>query len=510
MPQFSNWLVAVTLPNRSIEDPMTSALRESAALPKPELAAAKPSTSSKPHRGIFDWDQKFDAIERLATSKGGGGNNQQIAAWILNVKENDKDAERLSGSFKSWHWREGGSLPTGDIGRKFVAAVVARFQEFGCTSETAAAVLLYRPYQEFWELFPEKVRKALKTPSQLEAETHTLVRDHDAFHPLWIARGLALERTKPNRGRIDQKFYFLNPDSAHTWREVINSGQYRQYLECSDALDTFLADEDDQVWRKFISSGKADGAVMLGGGGPSKDLAVIGSMLDQAPTDANLHYALVDISIYMLMSSVQLIDSSLILENRRGRVHLCPLIWDFMNLAGAGPKLRRPEKNVAWFLPGGTIGNLNEQAFFHSISQESEPGDLFIVGAETLGSADLEAEKTGLIKKYKHPAIRGFLGTPLRAAWHELKLQTSLDEALDNLAIDVVDGLGSRHSTVPGSAAVEIAVNANNEKIVLLTSTRYTESSFCETIEAHHFKHELTVPSRKNKNYKQFVFRKIP
>jgi hypothetical protein len=247
---------------------------------------------------------------------------------------------------------------------------------------------------------------------------------------------------------------------------------------------------------------QADGAIMLGGGGPSKDLAIIRSMLDHAQAN-KVHYALVDISIYMLMASVKLIHSSLVIEKRRGRLELCPLTWDFINLAGARPKLRRPGKNVAWFLPGGTIGNLNEHAFFHSIAQESEHGDLLIIGAETLGSVDLEADKAALIKKYKDPAFRGFLGTPLRAAWHDLNLQMSLDEALDNLKIAVVDGLRSRHSTVPGSATVEIAVDASGgEKILLLTSTRYTESYLSEAIEAYHFKHEVTVPSRKNKNYK--------
>lgn len=472
----------------------------------PDALQPKP-LSPKPKRGIYEWDLKFDAIEKLATSKGGGGTDQQIAAWILKVDEKHDDAVRLAGSFKSWQYREGGSLPTGDIGKKFIAGLLERFKEFDCTSLTAAAIFQHRPYREFCELFSDHVRRALQPPGEIE--THTQVRDQDRYHPLWIARGLVMERTKPNRGKIDQKFYFLNPDSAHTWREVISSGQYRQYIECSDALETFLADEDSQIWRKFISSGTADGAIMLGGGGPSKDMAIIGSMLDHAPTDSKVHYSLVDISIYMLMSSVQLIDSSLILERRRARVELSPVIWDFMNLLGAGPKLRRPGKNVAWFLPGGTIGNLDEQAFFHSISEEAEPGDLLILGAEMLGHQDFEAEKAILTRKYRQPAIRGFLGTPLRAAWHELKLPMSLDEALDNIKIDLVDGLSSRHSTIPGSAAVEIFVEVNGEKTVLLTSTRYTESSLCEAI-ARHFKFEQAVPSGKNKNYKQLIFRYIP
>jgi hypothetical protein len=464
----------------------------------------------KSKKGIFDFDKKFEAIEALASSRKGGGTDQQIAAWILQVPTTHCDATRLAGSFKSWRWSETGHAPTGEIGQKFVGAVIERLKEFGCTSPVVGGVFLNAPYEEFWNLFPDRIKAALKSPIQLHRQINGHVSHDDAFHRLWVSRSLALERTKAERGRIDQKFYFLNPDSAHTWREVINSGQYRQYLECSDALEEFLADNDVRLWRNFISSENADGAVMLGGGAPSKDLAVIGGMLDYAPEGIRVHYALVDISIYMLMSSIQLIESSLILENRRRSVELSPLICDFMNLKGAAPRLRRRGKNIAWFLPGGTIGNLNELAFFQSIHQEAQAGDLLVIGAETLGTVDLEAEKEALIKKYRHPAVRGFLGTPLRAAWHELKIHMSLDEALDHLAIDMVDGLSSKHSTVPGSATVEISISARGEKTVLITSTRYAEKDFCEFGRGFYFKHEMTVSSRRNKNYKQFVFRYVP
>jgi hypothetical protein len=129
------------------------------------------------------------------------------------------------------------------------------------------------------------------------------------------------------------------------------------------------------------------------------------------------------------------------------------------------------------------------------------------IGAETVGTSDFEAEKVALIKKYKHPAIKDFLETPLRAAWHDLNLRTSLEQALDDLHIDVVDGLSSGHSVVPQSASVEISLTVEGEKIALLTSTRYEEESFVEFVERNHFKHISTVPSYKNKNYKQFSFR---
>jgi hypothetical protein len=190
---------------------------------------------------------------------------------------------------------------------------------------------------------------------------------------------------------------------------------------------------------------------------------------------------------------------------------LTPLICDFTNLQGAGEKLRQGPNSVAWFLPGGTIGNLNEKSVFRSIAQQAKAGDILVLGAETHNNNNADHEKEELIRKYKHPAVRNFLTTPLRAAWHELKLEGVLDEAIDRLTYEVVDGSARGYSAVPGSVAVEIAIRAaGDKKVVLITSTRYAEEQLCEAARAFCFIYKTTFTSLRNANYKQFVFEYVP
>jgi hypothetical protein len=455
--------------------------------------------------GIVDWDDKFDnIIEVLA----GGGSDVQIATWVLKADSkfaaDTKAAEELSGSFKSWSKHD----PRGNQGKRFVDCLMLRLAELGCDPLVMRGAFLNSSYRDFWELFPAEKRIAFKLPRDNGTHSHssTRVSDNDAFHPFWIHRKMPIERVKLDHGRIDQKFYYLSPDSAHSWRGMINAGQYRQYLDCTESLEMFL--EDREYWLNNITSGRTTNVVMLGAGAPSKDNAIINSILEAHPS-SNIHYTIVDISIYMLMESFQLIDSALIVQGRRDRINLTPLIWDFTNLQGAGEKLRQDGNSVAWFLPGGTIGNLNEKSAFRSVAQQAKDGDIFVLGAEIRNSEE-KNEKEELIKKYKHPAVRDFLATPLRAAWHELKLGVSLNEAIDNLTIDVVDGLAQGYSAVPGSAVVEIAIHAGGQKVVLITSTRYSEEQLCEAARAFHFIYKTTFTSRRNKNYKQFVFQYVP
>jgi uncharacterized SAM-dependent methyltransferase len=229
----------------------------------------------------------------------------------------------------------------------------------------------------------------------------TYTVDLDAVdHPIWVSRLASLEAAKDGlkRGRIDQRVYYLNPDSADYWKDLISSEQYHQYTECKEALEKLVA---KPAWVDFFENAKGDGIVMLGGGSPTKDLVLIKSLLDLSPANATVHYALVDISQYMLMSAFRLIDSALRQMQIRSKVHITTLCWDFMDLIGARRRLRRDAKNVAWALPGGTIGNLDELHFFESIAAKAAPGDLLIIGAETKRTQAFSALRKLLNDKYR-------------------------------------------------------------------------------------------------------------
>lgn len=145
------------------------------------------------------------------------------------------------------------------------------------------------------------------------------------------------------KGRIDHKLYYMSPDSVEIWKAVIDAGQYRQYDECKAAYVDLVK---TALWREFFLCARSDGLVMLGGGAPPKDLIAIRSVLDLAP-DKRLNYALVDFSHPMLKSTFHVVDAALLREQRKSRVKMCLVEWDFLDMSGIADKLRRRGQNVA-------------------------------------------------------------------------------------------------------------------------------------------------------------------
>jgi hypothetical protein len=467
----------------------------------------KRAYSRSESRGIRDWDEKREALRRLF----GAFSERELATAILagtgQATANEEQIVDLTGSFKSWYTHN----PTGSTGRSFLINVMRRLQEMGCTynESTIRSVVVKGTYSEFYDIIPEARRSALARP--YNSETQEMVQDDDPFHPIWISRNpvdeIATARTGFTCGRIDQKLYYLSPDAVEIWKSVIDAGQYRQYDECKSALQLFTAQSN--VWRDIFESGVADGAIMLGAGAPPKDLIVIRSMLELVPGSSRVNYALVDFSNYMLKSTFRFVDATLVNAGSRTRVNLTPIEWDFINLTGTGAKLRSLGKNVVWFIPGGTIGNLNERDFFASVAREAMSGDLLVIGAETISSDEGGASESQLIAKYNIPEVRRFVETPLRSVWHEMGFNGTIQEALKLAKVRVVHDVDNPHSSVPEAATVEISLMVNNRKIVLLTSTRYDEGQLIAFAARNGFKHEHSVPSPLNERYKQLVFRYV-
>jgi len=234
----------------------------------------------------------------------------------------------------------------------------------------------------------------------------------------------------------------------------------------------------------------------------------------------------------MLHASFQEVDASLTDSGQKPKVNLRPLVRDFMDLSGTTEIIRPSGKNVAWFILGGTIGNINEEEFIQSIRREARAGDLFIIGAETVGAETRETMRDLLVSKYKNTAVRNFVMAPLRAAWHDLQIGGDISRAFDKILVDVTVGKENIHSAVPRAATVELSVmssakgfaafmhrvmgaprlqeSKDNRKIVLLTSTRYDEIELVRFVARRGFQLQETVTSPLNSLYKQFVFSLLP
>lgn len=458
-------------------------------------------------KGILDWSLKKEALRSFFGQFG----DRELAIAIFGLPQvassYNNDVESLRGSFKSWNEHE----PSGTAGRRFLDELVKRLIErqpdlVSQPDSELRNVIVRGTFQHFLELLPKKTRDIIEAQfAASEPTTPLTAKTNDMFHPQWISRNPSQEsiRNALTRGRIDQKFHYLTPDAEEVWRDVVGSGAYLQYDACKIALAILCGDEGG-VWQQFYRNEGADGAIMLGCGAGTKDLLIIRSMVSLSQSE-KLHYALVDFSPWMLDAAYYQVDRNLAIDGLSGRVELTSRRQDFVNnFAGAGKVLARSGRNVAWMLPGGTIGNLNEWRLFESLGTESRAGDLFVVGAETVGSGDTP-ETVSLAKKYDTPEVRRFVEMPFRSV-----LRTMQIEECPPISVNVVRGHESGHSKIKGSMTVEVSSIVRGQKICLLTSTRYNEEEFVSFAAQKGFAHETTISSPLNERYKQFVFRRTP
>jgi hypothetical protein len=141
---------------------------------------------------------------------------------------------------------------------------------------------------------------------------------------------------------------------------------------------------------------------------------------------------------------------------------------------------------------------------------KSEPGDLLAISGECMADhANLEEFKDQITGEYNHPALKDFVGSPLRTLSGELEIGGGLDDALKRIRVAVVDGLASGFSSVPDSVTVEVATHLKRRRLTLATSTRYQEDAFIRFAEGFQFKHLTSVPSPKNSNYRLLVFLRV-
>lgn len=440
------------------------------------------------NKNLVDFKKKFNASKTLLKVK----KMQEFCDYI----------DRSTGYEAVRHW-----IISNTECINFCCKITDKLIDIGVTKdrETVLKIILFGTYSDFYHIIPEERRIVLSVPNAMEATDNTLYSDtndlqDDCLHPLWIRKESNIMAPLVQQGKLDQKYHYLTPDSAENWYKIINDRDYNRYDECLDSIRKVCS---HNIWRNFFTEGGADGIVMLGGGGPSKDKAVINATLNIQQKNKYIHYAMIDFSNYMLKSAFHAINSSLRDNLLHDYVNISLIESDFLDLSGLRQKLRR-DKNIAWFLPGGTIGNLNELSLFRSVAKESECGDLFVVGAEVVKDNSDEFKKD-LKEKYSSPEIKRLALAPLRSARDNINDGNSLNDI--EVVIDVVDGESkpNRHSLIDGS--ITVAGSINNGEVVIFTSTRYDETKFVEFAKRQNFHLEDAIGSKSNPQYKQFIFR---
>lgn len=456
-------------------------------------------------RGIVDWDSKKYLLHQIFSEQSDGG----LAKAILNASGWDPSIQQLKGSFKSWY--PGKSNPKGPVGQTFLTELSKRINEFRKEQNieelnlgTIQNIIWKKSYNDFKNLIPEKLFSCPNVTSNIDSTYDSnSIRITQTHYQLWINRNTRFRSWDNSlvNGKIDQKFHYLSPDSAGLWEKVIRSNEYHQFDDCKSALEDLC--KYNEIWHKFCKE-PSKGVVMLGGGSPSKDILIMNSIAELSQREDNLAYGLVDFSYYMLESSLQMIDFRFSSDKKlSSRIKLSLFKDDFLLIENLKTILQCENENIAWFLPGGTIGNVDERSFFDSIAREATPGDLLIIGAEVLGDNSMD-----IIGKYETWAVKQLVSTPLRAMWHNFKFQGTLEEALQEIKVRFVNGLESGHSAIKETQTIEISMPIEN--IVLATSSRYHEKNFIDFAGSKSFDLETCVPCLRNPDFKQFVFRYMP
>lgn len=458
--------------------------------------------------GIRDRDDKTRALKLLLKVK---SNREMMSALLQKAPRDIKyvtSAEKLANSFKSWAPGPHSHAPTGDAGRTFLGAIRHYLQSLGCEHTAIEEVVEHGAIDDFIDLIPLRlttpsIDRLRRYPTQDERMLD-VVADPDAWPPS-VEQGF-------RDGTVDQRHCYMSPSAPEAWENLIRSGTYDQYEDCLEALEAFLATSE---WKNFCRITKPDGAVACGAGSSTKDLAIIRSLQSHVPKDREvLTYAVVDCSHSMMEATVDRIRKALPFINHARPTNVRPVKSDFLNLRRT-PSLRRQGAPVAWFINGGTIGNVNEAMFLNSIRRRAEPGDLLAISMETIPeSAESGAGRdeyiSRLIKKYDTPVVREVVRPAMSAIWPQLRHPESIDSALESILVKPVDGTRYGYSQVPNSLTIEISTTGGCKDVVLVTSSRYHERDFVSFAALEGFRHVVSTEGTQNPSHKMLAFEYSP
>ena len=305
-------------------------------------------------------------------------------------------------------------------------------------------------------------------------------------------------------GHIDQSLYYQNTDAVNRWYSITNDDFYTGFDQCKTGLLKLIR---LKAWSDFVNHENCDGIVMLcGGGAHSKDAVLIKSLLDATKGTSNNNkkkYSLVDRSSAMLELSRTKIEELLDKKNGHNSIEVKALRRDVMAMNGSEPI--RSQGNIAWFNTGGTLGNLDENQFFESLSKVSKQGDLLIVGVNCLdesGEVDLEA----LAREYESDVVKDLVAVPLSAVWSSLSVDESPEEALTSINVEAV---ANTYSAVSNAITVVAKLPSKTMgDIILFKSSRYCEKSLIDFASNYQWQHVASIDGL-DSTFKQIVFKLV-
>lgn len=344
-------------------------------------------------------------------------------------------------------------------------------------------------------------------------------------HSRRFARGLHIvhiDRDYPDHdirkairaGTLDQKYLYFDRYSARNWRRLTRAiSRYPTYRYCCDTLVTFLS---SSAWPELLDAGKIARVYMLGAGAPDKDVAILDSFTLRSSYGPahQLDYVMVDTSVNMILETIKEIDE--LTHEDTGHpsynsfLSLVTVVADFMNLRQINNKLlrdqvitRRDAENSAYFIPGGTISNIDEEQFIRSCLA-LQPGDLLIIGIEFMEPGDVEVFRSKLKARYDHETLRKLVIPPIRSILDEQRIDILKDDGKGIIDVQVVDRPPTRHFSKALTVTIQALIEP--EPIRLATASRLDRDEFVRFVEGSGFKLLNLFPHISEPSYNQAVF----
>ncbi len=443
-------------------------------------------------KGIPEWKDKLALLQEFT-------NTTATLRILIDALVGERDSSQLGGEqpdvvkkYLHTSVRKGWvtNAPSGERGQMFLTLAVELLMEKGASGDQEAlrTALEKGTFDEFKRLVTGESDR---------------IRDGHGFIIFGVRIPLPDIVKDVNTGMLDQRRLYLSYDAPEIWDKIARA--YDQFNYCREALNQFLK---SRVWKDFCQSEGFAGAVAFGAGSASKDVMIC-EALREVKGNSPLSYTLVDCSYYMLDHTFEVLEENSVQEQSRVELQLYHQDFtqmskdDFPVSASPGPR--------AWFITGGTIGNVDESKFLASVARVCQAGDLLMISMDTI-AAEGEARKQHcreLLERYNRPSIRNLLKLPLRAVWEHIGDDGSVADAVHR--IDVKSSDPSQYSAVPnGSFSVYFTAGLESRlkrEMVLAVSTRYVEGSFKEFAEERGFEYVETYSARQDRNFKILVFR---
>lgn len=306
-------------------------------------------------------------------------------------------------------------------------------------------------------------------------------------------------------GRINQRHYYLSPEAAVAWNNLVRAEAYPTYDQCKSGLRALT---ETKEWQTAIAQHRPRTVVMLAGGGaPSKDMVLIKALLEQVETGESdrLDYYLFDISPYMLFTSMWWLEESLATTSKGRYVNIHPVVVDVLELRNTLDTLPHGG-NTLFAMTGGTLGNMSEAAMFSSLNAISQVGDLLVLSAGTIDSGSIADARGELVRKYNHPDMQEFILPAVRALMSEFDLGENKAAVFSRVDVDVKDGKADGLSDLDDVASVKLSLSVAGRNITLLSSARYKSEKLIAFAKSRGWRHITTQVSPLSPNFSQFLF----